>query len=121
MLKPRWLVLVLAWISTGLGILGIFLPLLPATPFLLLAAYGFSRSSPRFHHWLLRHPYLGPPVIDWQNRGVIRFKTKIYASAFMLISAAVATVQLYERPVLIGVMACSLLGAAIFIWSRPSH
>ena len=51
-----------------LGAAGIILPLLPTTPFLLLAAYLFARSSPRCHDWLLSHKYLGPYISAWRNK-----------------------------------------------------
>lgn len=56
----RWLLLIAGWISLVLGLIGILLPVMPTTPFLLLAAACFLRSSPRFYHWLVNHRWLGP-------------------------------------------------------------
>lgn len=63
----RLLLLMLGWLSIGLGVLGVFLPLLPTTVFILLAAYCFSRSSERFHNWLLEHRYFGDILQTYQS------------------------------------------------------
>ena len=70
-----------------IGFIGIFLPLLPTTPFLLLAAICYERGSEKFHSWLVNHKYFGPPIVDWQARKVIRIQYKILAASMMLISA----------------------------------
>lgn len=65
--STRYFVILLGWCSVSLGIVGIFLPLIPTTPFLLLAAWCFSRSSPTFHNWLMTHPKLGPIITTWNS------------------------------------------------------
>jgi len=73
-------------LALGLGILGIFLPLLPAVPFVLLAAACFARSSPRFHAWLLAHPHLGPIVQQYQGGQGIPKKVKARVIAILWVS-----------------------------------
>jgi len=73
----------IGWLSFGLGFIGIFLPILPTTPFMILAAACFSKGSPRFHLWLLEHRVFGPPIVDWQRNKVIRLKYKILAGLMM--------------------------------------
>lgn len=86
--KP--ILFVLGWISFALGFVGAFLPVLPTTPFLILSAYLFSKSSKRFHLWLLNLPTFGPMIKEWEDKKVIRPKVKVYAisvlSLFMSIS-----------------------------------
>ena len=78
------------WLSVGLGVVGIFLPVLPTTPFLLLAAACFARSSPRFYHWLVDHPRLGPWIRGYLEGGGIPLKAKVYAIGLMWVSIGVS-------------------------------
>lgn len=71
------LAVILGLISLGLGVVGIFLPLLPTTPFLLLAAWLFVRSSPRLYEWLLSHPKLGPYVRNFRENRAIPMRVKV--------------------------------------------
>lgn len=78
----------LAWLMIGLvatacGIAGIVLPLVPTTPFLLVAAYAFARSSPTLHEWLVTHPRCGPLITDWRTHGAIGRRTKVLAVMVM--------------------------------------
>lgn len=105
-------------LATGLGVAGIVLPLVPATPFLLIAAYAFSRSSPRLHEWLVTHPSLGPPINEWREYGAINRRAKSLAMALMLatllfsIAAGMALSMIVLQAVL-------MTGAATFILTRP--
>ncbi len=87
LLIPRILYLIAGWLFVIVGVVGIYLPLLPTTPFLLLAAACFHRSSPKFHAWLVSHRVLGPPILDWQKNRVIRPQTKALACAMIAVSS----------------------------------
>jgi uncharacterized membrane protein YbaN (DUF454 family) len=86
----RYLLQGIGWLSVALGVIGIFLPVLPTTPFLLLAAACFARSSPRFYHWLVDHPRLGPWIGGYLNGEGIPLKGKVYAIGLMWISIGVS-------------------------------
>ncbi|MNM95975.1 Inner membrane protein YbaN [compost metagenome] len=79
----RWLLLGIGWLSVTLGVIGIFLPILPTTPFLLLAAACFVRSSRRVYVWLVTHPRLGPWIRDYLDGNGIPLKGKVYAIGLM--------------------------------------
>lgn len=86
----RYCLLTIGWLSVALGVIGIFLPLLPTTPFLLLAAACFMRSSRRFYLWLVEHPQLGPWIRDYLAGEGIPRKAKIYAISLMWLSIAIS-------------------------------
>jgi uncharacterized membrane protein YbaN (DUF454 family) len=69
--------IIIGTISTALGVLGIFLPLLPTTPFLLLATACYARSSTRFHSWLLNNPVLGEYIRNYTEKRALTRRTKI--------------------------------------------
>lgn len=83
MLKP--VLFALGWLFFVIGIIGAFIPLLPTTPFLLLAALCFSKSSPRFHAWLLGLPVMGAGVRDWNENRVIRPRAKVLCLSMILL------------------------------------
>jgi uncharacterized membrane protein YbaN (DUF454 family) len=81
-------------LATALGVLGIFLPLLPTVPLLLLAAACFARSSPRCYTWLLDHPRLGPLVSDYLEGNGIPLRAKIWAILLLWTSISLSTLML---------------------------
>ena len=85
MQNRRTLYKVAGFILVGLGVLGIFLPLLPTTPLLLLAAACFSRSSERWHRWLLNHRTFGPIIRNWQERRCIPLRAKVVSVLMVLL------------------------------------
>ncbi len=108
----------LGLISLALGVVGLFLPLLPTVPFLLLAAFLFARSSERLHGWLLAHPWFGPQISDWNQRGAIGRRAKWLASASIAASFGLA-LALGFGVVVLSVQAATLCVVALFIWTRP--
>ncbi|MCP1660654.1 YbaN family protein [Neisseria perflava] len=73
-------------VSLLLGIIGIFLPVLPTTPFVLLTAACWAKASPRFHHWLYHHRYFGSMVQNWEQHRAVPRKAKILAVSMMTLS-----------------------------------
>lgn len=116
LVRPLWSGLGL--LATGLGIAGVVLPLLPATPFFLLAAFAFARSSPRLHAWLTGHRRFGPVIADWHRHGAIARRAKVTAVAVMVLTLAAGALAGLQAW-LLGVQAAAMAGAAAFILSRP--
>lgn len=111
------------WFGLGIaavaaGVVGIVLPLVPTTPFLLLAAFAFSRSSPRFEAWLLGHPRLGPPIRDWQTHRAIGRRAKVMAVALMA-AALVASWAVGVGTTILVVQLVVLVMVSAFILTRP--
>ena len=79
----RYTLLAIGWLSVLLGVIGIFVPVLPTTPFVLLAAACFVRSSRRFYLWLVNHKHLGPWIRDYLEGNGIPLKGKVYAIGLM--------------------------------------
>ncbi len=112
------------WAACGgvalvLALVGILLPLLPTTPFLLLAAFAFARSSPRLEAWLLNHPRLGPPIRDWRDQGAIGRKTKRVALATMA-ATPFGTWAMGASETILAIQVIVLCGAAGFVATRPA-
>ena len=107
------------FISLGLGIIGIPLPLLPTTPFILLAAFCFARSSPQLQMWLETHPRFGPMIVNWREKGAISKRAKSYSVAVMIATPLLSLAIGVPAWALAAQVLC-LLGAATFVLTRPS-
>lgn len=115
----KWLWFATGMASLGLGMLGAVLPFLPTTCFVLLAAYAFSRSSERWHNWLMHHKAFGPLIRDWNRHGAISIPAKCYAS-MGLIGAMLVSLLLGFSPTVLIAQAVVMSASAAFILTRPA-
>lgn len=116
----RWGLLALALLFLALGIVGIFLPVLPTVPFLLLAAWAAARSSPRLLAWLEGHPHLGSLIRDWREAGVVRRKAKWNATIAMSASAVIILLTV-RKPWVAGLAIASMATVLAWLWRRPER
>jgi len=115
----RWLWLGLGGLFLALGVIGAVLPVLPTTPFLLVAAGCFAKSSPRLHGWLLTHPLFGPPIRNWEEHGAISVGAKRLAVGSMAAVFALSLVLRLPWQALLGQALLMAVGAG-FVLTRPS-
>ncbi|MEL6964146.1 MAG: YbaN family protein [Pseudomonadota bacterium] len=106
-------------ISLTLGVIGLVLPLLPTTPFIILAAYCYARSSKRMHDWLLEHKVFGPLIDDWRRYGAIRRPAKIMATLSVIVVLLISLAFRVSFTILT-IQTIALLGVLVFIWTRPN-
>lgn len=121
--QSRWIGRAI-WLALGgvflvIGIVGVFVPLLPTTPFLLLAAFCFARSSERLHRWLVDHPRLGPPIADWREHGAISMRAKVLAGIALLATFAIS-LALDIPWWALAAQAVVLAAVALFLFTRPA-
>jgi uncharacterized membrane protein YbaN (DUF454 family) len=115
----RFVLLCLGWLFVGLGVIGAFLPIMPTTPFLLLAVGCFARSSPKLESWLMNHKTFGPPLRNWREKGAISRRAKIMAISLMAISYAGFWFGSHPAAWLAALVAAFMIGPAIFMLTRP--
>lgn len=116
----RWAMFAFGWLNVVLGILGIAIPGMPTTVFLIMAAWAFSKCSDRFHRWLWCHPRLGSSVRAWYRHRAIPPRAKFMAVAMMSMSLLIVTLFAPDGWLLPLMMVSTMLPAAVYILSRPS-
>jgi uncharacterized membrane protein YbaN (DUF454 family) len=110
--------LLIGLVALGLGAIGIALPLLPTTPFVLLAAFAFAQSSAKLHQWLLDHNVFGPLIDNWHRYGAISRRAKV-VSVVSMIAVLVISLAMAAPAVVIWLQVLVLGAAALFILTRP--
>lgn len=114
----RWAWLGLAYVSLALGIIGIFVPVMPTSPFVIVAAFAAARGSRRMHFRLLRDKRFGHMIRDWYRHGAIRRSAKWLATVAMSCSAA-GMLWFAPDPVLPLIVIGIMLVVAVWLWMRP--
>jgi uncharacterized membrane protein YbaN (DUF454 family) len=112
------LLLVAGYLTSGLALAGVFLPLVPTTPFLLLAAACFARSSPRMHRWLLSNPVFGPTLAQWRREHAIprSAKRKAYLVVVATFALSIWAVEPLGLRAMLSAFGCALL---FFLYRLP--
>lgn len=122
--EDRWTPKRLMWTIIGivsliLGAIGTVLPILPTTPFVILAAFAFGKSIPRVQRWLEESRAFGPAIKDWNANGAIAPKHKAMALTVMFLVLIASVVLQFSVTIILVQAACIGLAAA-FILSRPN-
>lgn len=114
--RVTWFVIGIA--ALALGAVGVVLPLLPTTPFVLVAAFAFAQSNERMHSWLLEHNIFGQLIVDWRRYGAISRRAKFVSVLSMVAVLVISALHDVSASVLV-VQAIVLSACALFIVSRP--
>ncbi|MGD8203394.1 DUF454 family protein [Pantoea sp. FN0305] len=114
----RIILLIIGWLAIVLGTLGVVLPLLPTTPFILLAAWCFARSSPRFHQWLLYRSWFGVYLRHWQQYRALPPGVKPRAIVLIICTFAISIwlVKIFWLRIM---LLCMLAALLLFMWRMP--
>lgn len=104
----------LGCLCVALGVAGAFLPLLPTTPFMLLAAACFARASTRFYNWLLNTRAFGPSILEWRLHRSIPYRVKLIAITMMALTLSISVIWVIEEPWLQAL--CAALGMLLAVW-----
>jgi uncharacterized membrane protein YbaN (DUF454 family) len=110
----RYVLLACGWLALGLGAVGIFVPVLPTAPFVLLAAACFMRSSERLHRWLVEHPTFGSHISDYLAGDGLKRRTKVVALTTLWASVAVSTV--FFVPLLVADLLIIAIAAGVSVY-----
>jgi uncharacterized protein len=117
----RWLLWLAGSVALVLGLIGVVLPGLPTTPFILLAAACYAKASPRLHGWLLRHRFLGPMVRDWETHRSLTRRSKTVAQVSMVVMVGLSAWGLQDRPVVLAIVLTAAAIGVLVVSSIPTR
>lgn len=118
----RTLLLGGGFLAVGLGVVGVFLPVLPTTPFMLIAAACFARASSRFYNWLLNTRLFGPTIVEWRRTRTIPLRTKLATIVLIVLLLGSSIVFFVPYPagkIVLGLIGLSVIVFLLRIPSRP--
>jgi uncharacterized protein len=117
----RWLLWLAGTVSLVLGLIGVVLPGLPTTPFVLLAAACYAKASPRLYGWLLNHRFLGPMVRDWEQHRSLTRRTKTIAITSMAVMVGLSAWSFRHQPVVLGVLLAAAAVGLVVVARIPTR
>ena len=109
----------LGWLCVGLGFVGVFVPGIPTTIFLIIALWAFTKSSEKLRHWLLNHKRFGPILNNWQKHKVVPRRAKILMVVLMSLAVILFYYSSQSLILTIGLIII-LVSVAIYVISLPS-
>ena len=115
----RIILISLGWLCVGLGFVGVFVPGIPTTIFLIIALWAFTKSSEKLRHWLLNHKRFGPILNNWQQHKVVPRRAKILMVVLMSLAVILFYYSLQSLILTIGLILI-LVSVAIYVISLPS-
>ena len=115
----RTILISLGWLCVGLGFVGVFVPGIPTTIFLIIALWAFTKSSEKLRHWLLNHKRFGPILNNWQKHKVVPRRAKILMVVLMSLAVVLFYYSLQNLYLTIGLIII-LVSVAIYVISLPS-
>lgn len=122
--QRRWVRGLLIFLGSSalvLGVVGIFVPVLPTVPFILLASICYARASVRFYNWLMNHRYFGPPLLEWQRTKALPVHVKVFAITLIILSAGFSIIFLI-RPTWVKVVVGSVCsGVIVYLLRIPTR
>ena len=115
----RTILISLGWLCVGLGFVGVFVPGIPTTIFLIIALWAFTKSSEKLRHWLLNHKRFGPILNNWQEHKVVPRRAKILMVVLMSLAVILFYYASQSLILTIGLIII-LVSVAIYVISLPS-